>query len=373
MPIILRGVNEDPSVFHQVLVKKFKMSPQEILNIRLSNQQIVQSNFDNPAEVVGWMGAVQAQDYGMSKWAVGVRLPNAMDTQIEAAINAGKIIRTHVMRPTWHLVAAEDIRWMLELTAPNLDKAAGSFYRKLGLDAVFFKKSNALIAQLLQGGNELTRQEIRDTLEKQGIYSTELLMYKAEIDRIVCNGAMRGKQFTYALFDAKVPPSKPISRDEALSQLTKKYFLSHAPATLKDFCWWSGLSVADAKKGLEMSQSDFISETIGTEIYYFHTAHTNTKNSENTLCLLPAFDEFLISYKDRTAAISLENQPKAFTKNGIFYPVIVENGRVIGTWKKTIKSKQLEIKTDLFKPFTDYQKEGFEKAVEKMKAYYDLK
>jgi Winged helix DNA-binding domain len=350
------------------------MSPQEILNIRLSNQQIAQSNFDNPVEVVRWMGAMQAQDYGMSKLAVGVRLPIATDKQVEAAFNAGKIIRTHVMRPTWHIVAAEDIRWMLELTAPNLDKAADSYFRKLGLDVTFFKKSNALIAQLLQGGNEMTRTEILGALEKQGIVTNGLLiMYKAEIDRIVCNGAMRDKQFTYALFDAKVPPGKPIPRDEAIARLTKRYFLSHAPATLKDFCWWSGLSVGDAKKGLEMVKPDFISETIGTETYYFHTAHANTKNLKDTFRLLPAFDEFLIGYKDRTAAIRLEHQPKAFTKNGIFHPIIVENGQVIGTWKKTIKSKQLEIKTDIFMPFTDNQKVGFEKAVEKMKEYYDLK
>jgi hypothetical protein len=346
------------------------MTPHDIRHIRLINQQIANSNFDNPTEVVRWMGALQAQDYAMSKWAVGVRLPNATDLQIEAAIDAGKIIRTHIMRPTWHIVAAEDIRWLLELTAPNLDKAAGTYYRKLGLDAAILKKNNAFIAQLLRNGNELTREEIKTACEKQSIVPHGLLMYKAEIDRIVCNGAMRGKQFTYALFDEKVPPSAVIPKDEALARLTNRYFLSHAPATLKDFCWWSGLSVGDAKKGIEMVKSDFISETIGTETYYFHAAHTNTKGSENALHLLPAFDEFLISYRDRTASIGLENQSKAFTSNGIFRPVIVWNGQVIGTWKKAIKSKQLNITTDLFTPFSDIQKAYFEKVVAQMSVFY---
>jgi hypothetical protein len=348
------------------------MTLQDITNIRLSNQQITQSNFQNPTEVVSWMGAMQAQDYIMAKWAVAVRLPNATDMQIEADINAGKIIRTHVMRPTWHLVVAEDIRWMLELTAPNLDKIAGTYYRKLGLDEAILKKSNTHIAKMLRDGNELTREEIMTKLEKQGITTNGLLMYKAEIERIVCNGAMRGKKFTYALFDEKVPATKPISKEEALARLAKKYILSHAPATLKDFCWWSGLSIGDAKKGLEMVKSDFISETIGTENYYFHSAHTNLKSTENILHLLPAFDEFLISYKDRTASIEIDNQTKAFSKNGIFYPVIVWNGQVIGTWKKVLKNKQLLITTDLFKPFTNQQKSAFEIAVEKMKGFYEI-
>jgi hypothetical protein len=346
------------------------MTPYDISHIRLSNQQIVRSNFENPTEIVSWMGALQAQDYNMSKWAVGLRLLKATDLTIETALNAGKIIRTHVMRPTWHIVAAEDVRWLLELTAPNLDKIAGTYYRKLGLDAAILKKSNVFIAKLLRDGKELTREEIKTACEEQGIFPHGLLMYKAEIDQIVCNGAMRGKQLTYALFDEKVPPSVPISRDEALSRLAKKYFLSHAPATLKDFCWWSGLSVADAKNCLDIVKSNFIQETIGTETYYFHMAHANVKGTENALHILPAFDEFLISYKDRTPSIGLENQPKAFSPNGIFRPVIVWNGQVIGTWKKSIKQSQLEITTDLFTPFTGIQKAAFEQAVEKMKGFY---
>jgi hypothetical protein len=348
------------------------MTPHDISHIRLSNQQTVPSNCLTPTDVVSWMGALQAQDYGMSKWAIGVRLPNATDTAIETAINAGKIIRTHVMRPTWHLVAAADIRWLLELTAPNLDKIGGTYYRKLGLDAAVLKKSSIFIAQLLRNGNELTREEIKAAFEKQGIAFDGLLMYNAEIERVVCNGAMRGKQFTYALFDEKVPPSAPISRDEAIARLTKRYFLSHAPATLKDFCWWSGLSVGDARKGLDSIKSDLIAETIGADIYYFSTNHANIKKIENSLHLLPAFDEFLISYKDRTASISLENQPRAFSKNGIFHPIVVWNGQVIGTWKKVLRSKQLTIITDLFEPFTHIQAAAFEKAVEKMKQFYGI-
>jgi len=334
------------------------MTLTEISNIRLYNQLIAKSSFESPNQVVRWMGAMQAQNYGMSKWAVGLRLQNSNEKQIEAAIDKGEIIRTHLLRPTWHLVAAEDVRWMMALSAPNIKKLTLPVYRQMELDDTVFKKSNSILYEILNGGNELTREEIRVEFEKEGIRTNELrvghLMLRAETDMIVCNGARRGKQNTYALFNERVPESKPILKDEALIKLITIYFSSHGPATLKDFIWWSGLSALDAKHALEMVRSNFISEVVDLETYWFSPSGSYL-TEDTSIHLLPAFDEFIISYKDRTASIKMENQSKAFTKNGIFNPVLIFKGQVIGIWKKLVDKKKIILQYEFFKPLSKYQ------------------
>lgn len=185
------------------------------------------------------MGAVQSQDFAAAKWAIGLRLPESKDTEIERVFNDGEILRTHVLRPTWHFVAPEDIRWMLALTAPRVNQCISYYYRKLELDAAVFKKSNEIIIKALEGGSQLTRAKLMLKLEQAGILTNDLrsnhLMIRAELDAVVCSGARKGKQFTYALLEERVPPAKTLSRDEALAELSARYFTSHGAATLQDF------------------------------------------------------------------------------------------------------------------------------------------
>jgi hypothetical protein len=317
---------------------------------RLNNQRIIGTNFTKPQEVVAHLGAMQAQDYPMSKWAIGVRLPHATDESVEQAINEGSIVRTHILRPTWHLVAAQDIRWMLALTAPQIQQLMAYLYRQLELNSTILNRTEAIIAKALEGNNHLTRTELMAELENEGINTSDLrsaqLMFHVELNGLVCSGAMRGKQITYSLMDERVPFTKPLTRDEALAKLAKRYFMSHGPATLPDFVWWSGLKVSDARAGLEMIKSALISEKINEQVYWF--PHHTPSFSENTVHLLPAFDEFMVSYKDRTASLSANNHHAAITGNGIFKPIVVVNGKVEGIWKRTIQKDKVKIESELF-------------------------
>lgn len=328
------------------------MTLTDVSNIRLINQQITTTKFSTIKDIVGWMGAMQAQDYAMVKWAIGTRLPDSTDETVEAAIDKGEIIRTHLLRPTWHFVSADDIYWLLELTAPQIKSASKSRHKELELTEPLLAKSNKLIQEALIGGNQLTREEIGVILERAKIPTDKNRLYHilfiAELDGLLCSGATKGKKRTFALLNERVPLAKSLSKEEALRRIAERYFSSHGPATLNDFVWWSGLSVSNARNALEMVKPDLVSEKIGSETYWLANSFSNPKADSSSLFLLPAFDEFIISYKDRSASLLLENHKKAVSDNGVFRPTIVVNGKVIGLWKRIIKNDKVIIETDFF-------------------------
>ncbi len=326
----------------------------KIAYLRLINQQVQSSKFKSAKELVSFMGAMQAQDYSMAKWAVGLRLQNSTDKKIEKAVHDGEIIRTHLMRPTWHFVSADDIYWMLELTAPQMKTAVKSRHNFLGLTEKIISKSNHIIEKSLRDGNHLTREELMKIIAKAKIpASAEVaihLMFRAEIDGIVCNGKIKNNKQTYALLSERVSKNKTYTKDEALALLAKKYFASHGPATLKDFIWWSALLVKDATHALEMVKDNFISEKVENEIYWLRNSMNESTDIKKSVHLLPAYDEFLIGYKKRDASLMSEHRQKALSSNGIFWPVIVVNGNVTGKWKRSFKNEKIIIETAFFKP-----------------------
>lgn len=326
------------------------MTFQEIGRYRLHSQHITGMPFKAAKDIVSWMGAMQAQDYNHAKWAVGLRLPGATDKTIEKAIAKGDIIRTHLLRPTWHLVSAKDIYWMLELTAPHIKASLKSRHKELELTSTVFKKSNKVIEKALTGGKQLTREELVSVLQKgklnTGDQRAAHMLLVAELDQIICSGATREKKTTYGLLAECVRQTKKLNRDEALALLAKKYFTSHGPATLQDFTWWSGLPAADARKALEMVKGDFTSERIDVQTYWFDPS-TSPVNNESVY-LLPAFDEFIISYKDRSACLAFPDHKKTISNNGIFRPVIVIGGQAIGIWKRTTGKHKTLIETEFF-------------------------
>ncbi len=355
------------------------MTFSEIAIARLINQQIVGTGFKKPQDLVSWMGAMQAQDYQMSKWAVGIRLSGTTDATIENALNKGEILRTHILRPTWHLVAPYDIRWMTELTAPQIISSMKSRLKELEITPEILKKSNVIIEKALSGNKHLTREELMAALEAQNIATKggdnrpAHLMYMAELSNIVCSGINKGKQQTYALLDERVPVHKAISREEALAKLAHRYFSSHAPATLPDFCWWSGLTQGDAKKGIEAIKKDFIFEKINEQTYLIPNTFKIPKQSES-IFLLPAFDEYIISYKDRSAVLSeTEHHKKSISNNGIFRPVIIHNGQAIGIWKRTVKKDKVIIEPEFFETRHHHKKELTEDAAKNYGTFLELK
>lgn len=345
------------------------MTSHDIINIRLAAQQITGTKFKSPQKIVSWLGAMQAQDYPMSKWAVGVRLPGSTQADIEKAVDSGKIIRTHVLRPTWHLVSSEDIYWMLELTAPHIKVLIRSQEKKLELTEALYIKSRKIIEKSLQKNKAMTRKELMADLNKAGINTSDIrsayLMFRAEIDSVVCNGIPKENQQTYSLLAERVKrKSPPLKREEAAAKLAGIYFRSHCPATLKDFIWWSGLPVKDAKAALENISSRLMTETIGTEKYYLTDTFKEAEPQKNSLYLLPAYDEFIISYTNRDAAIPPENRGKAFTNNGLFKALIVKDGKVIGVWKRVSEKDKVIIETEFFQSYRNTSLAPVKKAAE---------
>ncbi len=330
------------------------MTTAEIAGLRFALQQITDSRFSTPVEVVQWMGAMQAQDYRMSKWAIGVRVPGMTNEVVEQAIDQGEIVRTHVLRPTWHLVAAKDIRWMLSLTAPHINATSAAQRRSFGIDEQLLTRTTDIICNALSGGQQLTREELMQEIQKAGIptdtHRAVLIMFDAELKAMVCNGSMRGPKLTYRLMDEIIPPGKVYTREEALYHLAQSYFRSHAPATVQDFQWWSGLPAGDARKALEMIRKDMICINTIQKDYWIPADTGDLTRHLPTVCFLPAFDEFLVSYKDRTAVLHPDWHREAITINGIFKPSILVEGKVAGTWKQTFIKNNLQIETGYFDP-----------------------
>jgi phage anti-repressor protein len=346
------------------------MNSDKLVQLRLSNHHISDKKFKTAKEIVARMGAIQAQDYNMAKWAVGIRLPGSTDRIVEESIDKGDVIRTHLLRPTWHLVSADDIYWMLELTAPQIKTLMRSRNKQLGLTDDIFAKCNDILENALSRGRYLTREELEVELAgeianakttTEGSRLSHILM-QAELDGIICNGPRRGKKITYSLLSERVPETELISRAEAVLKLASRYFTSHGPATLQDFAWWSGLSVTEARPALESLGTDFVSEKTGSHTYWFPRPEHETENIENTVHLLPAFDELIISYRDRNAFLPSEDHSKAISNNGLFKPVILVNGKVAGIWKRTMKKDRVIIEPQFFQSPVEDMMKMFESA-----------
>ncbi|MDR1225383.1 MAG: winged helix DNA-binding domain-containing protein [Prevotellaceae bacterium] len=319
-----------------------------IPTIRLHNQLITNKVLKTPKEVVAHMGALQAQDYQMVKWGVGLRLPNATNSLIDSALSRGEILRTHVLRPTWHLVVPEDVRWMLMLTAPRIKSTSRAWAAHLGVDDKMLSRCHKTVEKVLVGNKQLTREEISSQLAQVGItlnnHQVAHVMMQAELDCLVCSGAPQGRKQTYTLMDERVIYKKLPYKDEALAMLARKFFTSHGPATLPDFSWWSGLPMAAARHALEMVKKEFSSEAIDEQTYWFSDNSCSTPADSQKSChFLPAFDEYIVSYKDRQAVLHVDHYSKAISSNGIFKPTIVDNGQVIGLWKKEEKTIRVQL------------------------------
>lgn len=337
-----------------------------IENIRLHSQQLASPRFEEPKSLVGWMGAVQAQDYSMAKWAVGTRLRSGSLQTVDEALRRGDILRTHVLRPTWHLVAAEDIRWMLKLSARRIKAAYASYAKVLKSDITEkqYGEFNELIGKILEGNKSLTRQEMEAEVNRRGLKTEERLIERlignAEIEGVICSGADKGNKPTYALLDERAPRGADLSREEAWARLASRYFQSHSPATVVDFAWWSGLSLTEAKQAVELVKPALVAAS--GNLWVHESYREMAPLPGDLLHLLPSFDEYLISYKDRTAVLALEHHPKAFNRFGTFYPVILHNGKVVGNWNKRIKKGGVAIETTFFDPQRRIRAELMEKA-----------
>lgn len=323
----------------------------DLLARRLANQQVSHHRFVKPKEVVAWMGAMQAQDYAMARWAVGVRLPSADHNAVQKAVDKGEIIRTHLLRPTWHFVSGHDAGWIIDLTAPHIQGSMKSRLKQLELTPRLLAKALTILDKLLRDGDHLTRDEIIRAWEKNKILTGDQrashLLICAELEKVICSGAIKAMKNTYAHFGRRVKEQKPLSRDEGLCRLAERYFTSHGPSTLADFANWSGLPMPDARKAIKYTEHILTSEKIDSNLYWFRDGSVNDARFDDVYCL-PAFDEFVIGYKDRSACLLDKHKAVVISINGMFFPIIVARGKVVGSWKKSVAKHRVDIIPELF-------------------------
>jgi hypothetical protein len=326
------------------------MISSDIIRMRLENQQLLCPSFTNPVDVVQWLGAVQSQDYAGGKWALANRSLNVTEDLIDKLFDSGSILRTHVLRPTWHFVLPSDIRWMVELTEPRITALSAKQFRDLELDKTILNRSNRIIEKALSTAKFLTKKELAEVFKKARIDTTELrltfFLIRAELDRLICSGPRRGKQFTYALLDYRAPESSSLKKDEALNELGIRYFKSRGPATVRDFGWWSGLSPADARRAVEIVKPKLQQTTLDDQTFYFIPSVHKPANKKMQVHLLSSWDEYTVAYKDRSLVIDSEFISEA--GHGIFNPIIVVKGKIKGTWRREIKSNSVLVDTKYF-------------------------
>ena len=347
----------------------------DITKQRLIAQQLSGTSLNTATEMVRWFGAVQAQEYAQTKWGMGLRLPHLSDASIENEIMKGAILRTHLLRPTWHFVTAEDISWLLQLTAPRVEAINAFMYRKLELDTAIFYKCNRIILKILNDGKHLTRDEINTAFKKNKIEANGLrlsyIMMHAELEGVVCSGKRRGNQFTYTLLEEIIDKSKTCNKEEALAELAKRYFQSRGPATVRDFATWSGLTIKECLRAIEMQRSNLEKLVFENNDHYFLPAQKQAKKTMPGIQLLPIYDEYIMGYKDRSAILEFKNT-SAPAHPFYFDCMIIDKGQIIGTWKRTIGQKQVELYYHLFTPFTQKQEKAFNNSIKRFGRFNEL-
>jgi hypothetical protein len=327
------------------------MTLRDIARLRLRNQGIAACTARTPAEVVAAFGAMQAQDYASALWAIGLRLPDATEADVERAVTERQIVRTWPMRGTVHFVAAQDVRWMLELLTPRIIAGARRRWEELEFTDALWRRIYELVAAMMQG-RALTREAMHAGLEREGISTvggrTYHIPWRLAQEGLICGGPREGKQKTFVLLDEWVPESRCLSGEEALAELALRYFTSHGPATLADFVWWSGLKVSDARTGIAAVASQLESEAVDGKIHWLRGG-ASAPEEPSAGFLLPGFDEYLLGYTDRSASLDAKHALKIVPGgNGVFLPMLVNDGKVVGTWKRSAGKRAVTITADTF-------------------------
>ncbi|WP_332761190.1 winged helix DNA-binding domain-containing protein [Pseudarthrobacter sp.] len=357
------------------------MDPDEVVRRRLHAQRLRGPGLGAPEDAVRHLLAVQAQEFPYARWSLAQRTGSlgpaggapsrrgaseaavATAPEVEEAVSDGRILRTHILRPTWHFVHREDLRWLTALSAPRLHQGNAGMYRQSGIDAAAAGRSGQVLAEAVRGGPHLTREQLAARLQDEGFAATGFglayLIMHAEISGILTSGSpvrSRGgalKQ-TYALFDERVPagPAMPPTRAEALSELVRRYFTSRGPATVKDCADWSGLTMADVRLGLQQTLAA-APETLATSVidgveHYFDARAEGGSEPGNAAAaagpridLIQCYDEYVMGYS--ATRHYLGGSAPAFPVAGDPMHVVLLDGRMAGCWRHTMFSGRCEL------------------------------
>jgi hypothetical protein len=347
------------------------MSDEEIARLRLRRQHLTGRPLPTPEAVVAWLGAVQAQEFGVAKWSIAQRSRGRVTSaDLDRALAQGRILRTHLMRATWHFVLPADLRWLLALIGPRVHARAASYYVRSGLTNAVFARSHAVLREALAGGRQRVRKEIvaafaRGRVATDGL-KLRLLLLQAEMDLVVCSGAPRGRHQTFALVDDLVPPAPPIPEDEALAELARRYFSSHGPATLKDFIWWSSLTAAQARRGLELLKDEGLRRLeAGGRTHWMVEAPARRATGATPVHLLQAFDEYVIGYTESRKVLAVTGRPDAPRGAPLHSNVLTRDGQVIGFWRTAPDVEEAPVEVHLPRPLDRATRSALENELER--------
>lgn len=359
---------------------RHRLARRRLRNQRLAGPPPGAAPLRTAADVVAWMGAVQAQEYAFARWSVGQRTKGGLDeAAVEAALARGDIVRTHVMRDTWHFVAAADARWLLALTGPCIQARNNTQYGKLGLDTAQLAKTDALLADVLSGDVQLTRRALAGELAERGLVADgprlAYILMHAELEAVICSGARQGKQHTYALFDDRVPPGPPFDRDRALAEAVRRFFTSHGPATVKDFTWWSYLTVADARRGLELVGDALEPAVVGGRTYWSAAgdAGTGRRSAAPRAHLLQVYDEYVVAYRESRDLRDIDHLAGRLPGGQVmFLHAVILDGQVIGHWRRQITKTALIVETQSVRRLDAAETTAVEEAIARHAAFVGL-
>ncbi len=331
------------------------MNWQELLTERQNRLQLITSTHTTAADLVKWFGAIQAQDHGQALWNIGSKI-NHTKSQVDAAIASGTIIRTWSLRGTLQFHAAEEVSAYLHLVAPKFIRSIASRYRDLNLDEPLLNKCIKLFEKALHKNHQLTREAMQQVLmqhqiDASGLRLAHILQYAA-MKQSICFGPRKNNEYTFELLSEKTTVHPGIDREQQLLKLLNSYFQSHAPASLLDFLWWSGLTLQEVKPLLNSNDFAFTAISVDGHAYYVPNAQTVFTSTKNKVFLLAGFDDFLLAYRDRSRLVDEPYTPLVFTKNGLFNPALLINGKIAGVWKRTFKKNTVVIQVQTFRKLT---------------------
>ncbi len=352
------------------------MDALEAVRRRLAAQRLVADPFDDAAQVVAWLGAVQAQVFDEAKWSLGERTRSCADGDVEDAFARGEILRTHVLRPTWHFVARPDLRWLLRLTRPRVHALNRYWYRQHGLDAKLLARGERVLAKALEDGEPSTRRELGERLalsriELEGPRLAYLLMH-AELEEVVCSGPRRGNQQTYALLDHRAPrsPIDDMPRERAAAELVRRYFRSHGPATVKDFTTWSSLTVAETRTALELvaHELEVVVDDSGTSWYAAASSGDTTRRRTRRALLIPMYDETVVAYRGLRVVLA-----HPVPHRGALERAIVIDGRTVGSWKRRLTPGSVTVEATLFGSLADADSRSLDAVTRRLGRFLGLR
>jgi hypothetical protein len=352
------------------------MNGADLLNRRLRNQRLIGPPARRVEEVISVLGAVQAQDYGGARWALAQRCGHPRAAEVDALLDAGRILRTHVLRPTWHIVLPADIRWLLRLTAPRIIAGAAGRWRELELDPATIRRSQAALARALRGGGRLTRPEISRMLAGAGITASgprlAHLLMRAELEEVVVSGGLRGKQHTYALLDEQAPPLPRFDRDQALGELARRYLTGHGPAQDQDLAWWAGLSLGEARRAIALAGKPLSSDRLDGKTFWSVRGRGPAPLRPPVVHLLPNFDEYDVAYRDHRPNLHpvVARRPRAL---GALVPhILAIDGLVVGGWRRTLGRAAVDVRPSVVRALTPAERAAAQAAADRYAAHVGL-